>query len=295
MMKKLIATLLLVVTLMGTLPMAQAEVERSPFLDAAFRCLEKDNIFQRRYNEITGAQVESIFDLGIPYYFGGKYMERITSRLPEFSKYKCWETTKFYRKDKFYIDGFDCSGYTQWIYSEVGMPAHDSLSNMILKWDYQRAGNHLYNHREGFEMPPYDELKDHLIVGDLLVAKHGARHIMMYIGTLRDYNFTAEEVPELADYLDYPLVIHCGPSPVYGARFQEYLDSKADDSYYANVGTTNGGVEVSIIGIPMEDAPIQEHVQITDYSYFMIDDGNYALTIWDLINATSFCWFRMNP
>ena len=197
MMKKLIATLLLVVTLMGMLPMAQAEVERSPFLDAAFRCLEKDNIFQRRYNEITGAQVESIFDLGIPYYFGGKYMERITSRLPEFSKYKCWETTKFYRKDKFYIDGFDCSGYTQWIYSEVGMPAHDSLSNMILKWDYQRAGNHLYNHREGFEMPPYDELKDHLIVGDLLVAKHGARHIMMYIGTLRDYNFTAEDMKNI--------------------------------------------------------------------------------------------------
>ena len=74
MMKKLFGILLLVVMLMTTLPLAHAEVERSPFLDAAFRCLEKDNIFQRRYNEITGAQVESIFDLGIPYYFGGKYM-----------------------------------------------------------------------------------------------------------------------------------------------------------------------------------------------------------------------------
>ena len=58
-----------------------AEVERSPFLDAAFSCLEKAKSSQRRYNEITGAEVESIFDLGIPYYFGGKYMDCITSRL----------------------------------------------------------------------------------------------------------------------------------------------------------------------------------------------------------------------
>ncbi len=293
MLKKTMIILLAGMLLLSAIP-AQAEVERSVFLDAAFSCLEKDNIFQRRYNEITGAQVESIMELGIPYYFGGRYMDRMTEKAPDYSKYKCWETTKFYRKNNFYIDGFDCSGYTQWIYAQAGMPAHDSLSNMILKWDYQRNGNHLYNHREGFEMPPYDQLKDTLQVGDLLVAKDGARHIMMYIGTLRDYRFTAEEVPELADYLDYPLVIHCGPSPVYGARFQEYLDSKADDPYYANVGTTNGGVEVSIIGIPMADAPIQEHVQITDYSYFLIDDGKYPLTIWDLINATSFCWFRMN-
>ena len=279
MIKKIVILLFALSLLLVALP-AGAEVERSPFLDAAFQCLEKDNIFQRRYNEITGAEVTSIFDLGIPYYFGGRYMERMTERAPEYSKYKCWETTKFYRKDSFYIDGFDCSGFTQWIYAQAGMPAHDSLSNMILKWEYQRNGNHLYNHRDGFEMPPYDQLKDTLQVGDLLVAKDGARHIMMYIGTLEDYGFTAEEVPELANYLDYPLVIHCGPSPVYGARFQEYLDNQ-QDPYYKNVKTTNGGVEVSILGIPMEDAPIQEHVQITDYSYFLIDDGQLQVTLGD--------------
>lgn len=292
MLKKSLLVVLVAILLFSALP-AQAQVEHSPFLDAAFSCLEKDNIFQRRYNEITGDNVESIMELGIPYYFGGRYMDRITSRAPEYSKYKCWETTKFYRKNTLYIDGFDCSGFTKWICTQVGLPEHDSLSNMILRYEYQRNGNHIYNHREGFEMPPYDQLKDTLQVGDFLVAKDGARHIMMYIGTLRDYNFTAEEVPELADYLDYPLVIHCGPSPVYGARFQEYLDERQDDPYFKNVQTTNGGVEVSIIGVPMDAAPYQEHVQITDYSYFLIDDGAYPLTIWDLPSCTSFCWFRM--
>lgn len=289
MLKKTLAFLLVILLLFTSLP-AFAEVERSPYLDAAFSCLEKDNIFQRRYNEITGANVESVLELGIPYYFGGNDMERITSRAPEYSRYKCWETTKFYRKDKLYVDGFDCSGFTQWVYAQVGMPRHDSLSNMILKWEYERNGSHLYNHRPGHEMPPYDQLKDTLQVGDLLVGKQSARHIMMYIGTLADYNFTSEEVPELAEYLDYPLVIHCGTSPVYGARFQEYIDNGGE--YFEKVNTTNGGVQVSIIGVPLDKAPVQEHVQITDYSYFLLDNGNCPLTIWDLPSCTSFCWFR---
>lgn len=292
MMKKFVVCLLLVATILSCLCTgAQALVERSPLLDAAFSLIEADNVFLRRYNEITGANVEAMFELGVPYMFGGKGNELFLSQYPMYAKRKCWETTKFYRKDQVYIYGLDCSGYTQWIYEQVGKPAHDSLSNMILKWEYERNGQHLYNHRKGNEMPPYNELKDHLIVGDLLVAKNGARHIMMYIGTLADYGFTAEEVPELANYLDYPLVIHCGPSPVYGARFEKFIADHPD--YYGNCKTTNGGVEVSILGIPLNEAPYQEHVQIDDFSYYLLEDGNYPLTIWDLPGSTSFCWFRM--
>lgn len=289
MLKRLSVFMLAMVLLLCALP-AQAEVERSPFLDAAFRGLEKDNIFLRRYNEITGAEVEALFDLGIPYFFGGKDADMLVAHYPDYFKRECWETTKFYRKNQYYCFGFDCSGYTQWIYAQAGMPPHDKLDQMILNWEYQRNGSHIYNHRDAFKMPPYDQLKDTLQVGDLLVAKKGARHIMMYIGTLADYRFTAEEVPQLAQYLDYPLVIHCGSSPVYGARFQEYIDN--GDEYYANCNTTNGGVQVSILGIPLKEAPIQEHVQIDDFSYFLIDNGTYPLTIWDLPSATSFCWFR---
>lgn len=293
-MKRIIGLLLLAVMLVSFIP-AGAKVEQSALLDAAFSMIEDGNIFLRRYNEITGAEVEPLFELGLPYFFGGTANDLLMSRYPGYGKRKIYERTKFYQKDKVYIYGLDCSGYTQYVYAQAGMPPHDKLDQMILKYDYERKGNHIYNHRAGHEMPPFNELKDHLIVGDLLVAKLSARHIMMYIGTLADFGFTAEEVPELADYLDYPLVIHCGPSPVAGERFQQLIDS---DEYYKNCLTTNGCVEVSIIGIPMKDAPHQEHVQITDYSYFLIEeeDGySYKLTIWDLLSATSFCWFRMNP
>lgn len=290
-MKKLLLFFLVVLTLLVGCVAAQAQVEQSPLLDAAFSLIEKDNIFLRRYNEITGANVEPLFELGMPYMFGGKDGDKLLSKYPDYATRDCWETTKFYRKGNVYIYGFDCSGYTQWIYTQCGLPAHDNLSNMILLHEYERNGNHLYNHRKGHEMPPYNELKDHLQVGDLLVGKHSARHIMMYIGTLADYGFTAEEVPELAAYLDYPLVIHSGPSPFYGERFEKFIAENSDK--YGQCSTTNGGVEVSIIGVPLEEAPYQEHVQVNDFSYFLIDDGNYELTIWDLPGCTSFCWFRM--
>ena len=289
-MKKVLMVLCIALCICMITP-AMAEVQRSPLLDAAFSLIEEDNIFLRRYNEITGANIEAKFENGVPYMFGGKGDDLFLSQYPNYAKRKCWETTKFYRKDSVYIYGLDCSGYTQWIYQQAGYPAHDSLSNMILKWEYERNGNHLYNHRKGNEMPPYNELKDHLIVGDLLVGKHGARHIMMYIGTLADYGFTAEEIPELANYLDYPLVIHCGPSPVYGEIFEQFIAENSD--LYGNCKTTNGGVEVSILGVPLEEAPIFEHVQVNDFYYFMIDEGTYPLTIWDLPGCTSFCWFRI--
>ena len=270
-MKKLLVYLMMIATVLSLFSFsAQAEVQQDPLLDAAFSLIEEGNIFLERYNAITGANVEAKFELGVPYMFGGKGDDLFLSQYPLYAKRKAWETTKFYRKGSVYIYGLDCSGYTQWIYAQCGKPAHDSLSNMILKWEYERNGQHLYNHRKGNEMPPYNELKDHLIVGDLLVGKNGARHIMMYIGTLADYGFTAEEVPELADYLDYPLVIHSGPSPVYGERFEQFIAEHPD--YYGNCKTTNGGVQVSILGIPLKEAPYQEHVQIDDYSYYMLED-----------------------
>ena len=300
-MKKVTVLLAAILLILAVFPAAVAEVERSPLLDAAFSLLEKDNIFQRRYNEITGAQVESLFEYGVPYFFGrqisnaGKLLntEYLIANYPDYTIHKCLETTKFFRKDSLYIYGMDCSGYTRWIYNQCGLPLHPGLSDMVTKYECKK--HHIYNGGTNWTsaskpMPAFNELKNTLQVGDLLVTKHSARHIMMYIGTLSDYGFTAEEVPELADYLDYPLVIHCGPSPVYGERFQKLID---ENERYSKCKTTNGGVEVSIVGLRPEDAPYHAHVQITDYDYFLIDGGNYLLTIRDIFEATSYCWYRM--
>lgn len=303
-MKSLIALLLAMTTLISIPAFAEdsqatvALVQQDPLLDAAFSMLEKGNPILNAYNEITGANVEVHFEYGLPYFFGGTYdymvkgQQHLFSREPGYAKRSCWEQTKFYDKNKVYLYGLDCSGYTRWIYNEVGWPRHDKLSSMINEYGKYGNKNHVYSHRKGKEMPPYGELAATLQLGDLLVAKEGARHVMMFIGTLREYGFTAETAPELADYLDYTLVIHSGPNPDYGPRMQKYLDEHADDPYYANVNIPNGGVSVSIIGVPVEDAPHQVEDSNVLYHYF--DLNGYRLTIWDLEAATSFCWFRIH-
>ena len=273
---------------------AHALVERSPLLDAAFSALEKGNLFLRRYNEITGANVEPLYELGVPYYFGGKANALFWARYPEYGKSTPWDESDYFKMDRKYIYGFDCSGFTQWVNRQSGRKSHDTLKNMMEKWDYQADGNHVFSHYPGHEMPPWDEISAYLEVGDLFVVKHESgrfRHIMMYIGTLSDYGFTAEEAPGLAAYLHYPLVIHCGGSPVYGERFQQFIDENPDR--YGDCTTTDGGVQVSILGVPLEQTPYHAHVQFADYDYFLLDEGRLVMTALNVFDLSSYCWFRM--
>ena len=304
-MKKIIALLLCALAL-GFCSGAVGEVEQSPLLDAAFSLLEKDNIFQRRYNEITGANVESLFELGVPYFYGQQTnsngtklanVERLIAKYPYYSTLTCLEHAHdgFWSSGKRYIYGMDCSGFTRWVYYQCGLPMHPPLDKMMNdKVNYRKY--HLYNGgpnwvSESKPMPAYEEMQYTLQAGDLFVTKHKGRHIMMYIGTLKDYGFTAEEAPDLAPYLEYPLVIHCGPSPFYGERFEKLIQDNPDR--YGNCNTTDGGVAVSLVGVPSELAPYHTHVQTFDYDYFLIDDGNYMLTLrTDPYDATSYCWYR---
>ena len=70
-MKKGLAALLLLALLTG-IAGAGALVEQNPLLNAAFSMLEADNPILERYNEITGADVRARYELGLPYFFGGK-------------------------------------------------------------------------------------------------------------------------------------------------------------------------------------------------------------------------------
>ena len=153
--KKIIALVLAIMSLMSVSILAEeAEnvelVKQDPLQDAAFSMLEAGNPFLEAYNEITGAGIEPHFAYGLPYFFGGTYdymvkgEQHLFARAPEYSKRSCWEQTKFYDKNKVYLYGLDCSGYTRWIYNEVGWPRHDTLSAMINEYGKYGKKYHVY-------------------------------------------------------------------------------------------------------------------------------------------------------
>ena len=279
----------------GLVVPAAAEVQQSSLIEAAFEMLEEGNPFVRRYGEITGQKVEALFPWGVPYFFGGltgaKGSGWFYLAYPDYHVHLCEKGSNYFRKGKYYFYGVDCSGFIRHVYRACRKQDLPPLSTVMLSWDQREY--HLYDYREGFEAPPYGELKDVLQVGDLLVIKHedtGYRHVMMYIGTLRDFGYTAEEEPALAGWLDCPLVIHCGNNPFYGERFQKLIDTYPEK--YGRCTTTDGGVAVSIMGPEPADAPEHGNVQGTDYSWFTMNDGGYLLTVIGTADVKYYCWYR---
>lgn len=274
-MKRVLAILLLL-SLAGGFACARAQVERNLELNAAFSMLEEGNPFLLRYNELTGADIQARYPLGLPYMFGGKDADKLLT-----VRYSI-ETTKNFTEGQRYIYGFDCSGFTNWINFQSGKPQHDGLEQML----FNRG---LYRHNQlNVVGIPIDSLHLELQVGDYLVTSSGSgRHIMMFIGTLLDYGYTAQDAPELKDYLDYPLVVHCGLCPPYAQRYQAYIDENG-----LNCNTTDGGVAVAIVGMPVAEAPHYLYTQNYDHYYFDLD--GYFLRVYDLEAASAYVWFRMD-
>ena len=266
-------TLLLFLALLFSAAGASALVERNFLLDTAFQMLEDGNPILERYNGITGADIHVRYPLGVPYFFGGKDPERLMT------VGHAVETMNTYVEGERYIYGFDCSGYTDWINLETGRPKNDTLEYMITKYGLYK------DNQLPIKDVPYDQLKDYLQVGDYLVTKVNRRHIMMYIGTLADYGYTAAEVPELAKYLEYPILVHCGKNPTYGDRYAEYM---LDNNLNCNL--PSGGVGITIVGMPVEDAPHYLRAYKSDNYYFDLD--GYLLTVQDMSITTSYVWFR---
>ena len=290
------AVLLALLALLSTLPGgSRAEREPSDLIEAAFALLEEGNPFTARYEQQTGREIETLFPEGVPYFFGGLSGSKgegwFYLSYPDYHIHACKSNSGYFRAGKLYFYGLDCSGFTRHVYRACGKPAHPSLSDIMIQW-YLRP-NLVYDYRKDAETPPWDRLKDTLQIGDLLVIKHETaryRHIMMYIGTLRDFGYTGEEEPALEQWLDYPLVIHCGLSPFYGERFQKLIDEYPEK--YGKATTTDGGVAVSILGLKAEDAPEHGHVQNTDYAWFTMNDGGYQLTVVDMSDVKKYCWYR---
>jgi len=292
MMKRLLLMLTALVCLM-TAP-AQAELKRHDMLDAALSMLEEGNIFLSRYNAITGAEIEPQFKLGLPYFFGGMHtytnaagQRLMYLRYPEYAKGLCSQSSMYFDDGKYYLYGLDCVGFSRWIYDEVGYPKHPSLSELLAT----NSKQHIF--RSGSKskhMPAFDKLAEKLKFGDLYVGgKNGSYHVMMYIGTLRDFGFAEGNLPGLDAYLGYPLVVHCGSSFMYHERMDGYLAQQADDSYYRGVLPPDGGVAVSIVGVPADEAPNHGHFDVTDFAWYVLPDG-YKLTV--IKEYPDYCWYR---
>ena len=272
---------------------ARAVPEADTLIAVSFRMLEEDNPFVARFEARSGQDVDIMFPQGMPYLFGNPYSRyTVFNNYPDYVLMRAPATSGYFRKGELYFYGTDCSGFIRYINRDSGKAFQpDTLSNMLFEWKYRMY--HVFGTQTDTEIPPIREQKDILQVGDyLILRRQGARymHIGMYIGTMRDFGYTEEEEPELAPYLDYPLVIHCGLSPVYGERFQELIDTYPEK--YGRVTTTDGGVQVSVVGADPDAVPEHRHVQNTDYDYFVMRDGNYVLTNISLENLVGYCWFR---
>lgn len=288
----LLAVLLLLYLFPGS---GRAEAEAPDLTAAAFELLEEGNPFVKRYEKLTGKEIEPLFPCGVPYYYGGlsgsKGSGWFYMAYPDYFIKTCEKGSGYFRVGKKYFYGLDCVGFTRHVYKACGMQPHPSLADIMTVWE--EKAHHVYDSRKGYEAPPFEQLKDSLRVGDLLVVKHEksrSRHVMMYIGTLRSFGYTAEEEPALVPWLDWPLVIHCGLSPFYGERFQRLIDENPEK--YGGAVTTDGGVAVSLLGPAPEDAPEHGHVQNTDYAWFTMNDGGYQLTVVNLTDVKYYAWYR---
>ncbi len=275
---------------------ARAEETDPDLLEAAFVMLEEGNPFAARYEQITGKEITPLFPCGVPYYFGGVAKPSGNGYFyisyPDYYTQVCGHSSGYFCKGQRYFYGVDCAGFVNYVYLAAKHKQLPHLGDMLTEWSCRAF--HVYDHQEGKEAPPYDQLKDTLIPGDLLVIRHEEgnryRHVMMYIGTLRDFGYTAEDEPALADWLDYPLVIHCGNSPFYGERFQKLIDENPEK--YGRCTTTDGGVAVSILGVEPAKAPEHGHIQDRDYDWFTMKDGGYQLTVLSFTDVKYYCWYR---
>ena len=322
MMKKVLILNLVLLMFAGMCPVSTAEeaaepgtVVRNPYLDIAFSCLEEGNPILLRYNELTGAGIEPMLYTGMPYYFGGQDFSRLLT------VGSVWETTRYGMKGQKYVYGFDCVGYVRYIQTQMGDALVPSLSNMInmrysdykdcwlvdvmemtvpfaISWNGESIksapGKQVKKPRKypgaEAERETFTKVASMLEPGDLFVANHGGRHVMMFIGTLRQYGFTAEEAGELGDYIDYPLFINCVWNPDYVERMQKYIEENS-----LNALPNKGGVCITIVGPRTEDAPhmIKDTERVKrpkNFYYFNL--GDYHLSLLDLSTSTSFSWWR---
>ncbi len=229
-------------------------VGEEDLLDSALTALPANHWVLERYRETTEAIVIPAWpETGAPYYFGGHLEENVLRVFtPD-------QSSSYYREGKYYLGGFDCIGFIRWAQEKAGRTQMASLEEVIT------------DRSAGFPMRGMDPGQWHWMLqpGDLLAFDHGSLHVGIYLGIPRQYGITGENAPELAEWLDAPMMIHCGEDPFVYDRFAEYL--RGGETRRVRVTPPDGGVTVSILVNGAEDAPHRRAAPWgREYGYFRV-------------------------
>ena len=260
---------------------ARGSIMKSPILDAALSLLEEGNPFLERYNIVTGSGIQPKMPYGVPYLYGGQAESHVFAKAPEYVVQEAWINSPiYYRAGTTYIYGFDCAGYVKWVWKQAGLGELPGGQEML------NDGYRSVFHSVSREMPPFSELAQYLRPGDLLVTEN---HMAIFIGTLRQFGYTAKEAPSLAPWLDWPLVIHSTVHAGVADHFDYLIHNGLQKYKLATV--TDGGVGVSLLGVPTEAVPGHVFQQKQDTWYFDLPDHTW-LTVLPWQAGQRYCWYR---
>ncbi len=274
------------------LDLSSASIEKNEFLDAAFSLLEEGNSFLLRYNAITGSDIQPLFSLGVPYFWGGRGYNILTERWPEYTTREAWQDSiNYYRKGTTYIYGFDCIGLVKAVYRLAGHEIRGTVGDLISD-QICEAGQHIWCSGKHPIPEDWNRVAEKLEIGDLLWIKHPGVHALIYIGTLRDYGYTEEQLPAMAGMLDYPLMIHCGRNPYCYFRFRNLLASQKKGRLAAAT-PPDGGVSICILGPDAEEAEM--HIGFLDGIDDCFEVEGTCVTISSFKNVTSYFFYRDIP
>ncbi len=269
-----------------------ATIEKNEFLDAAFSLLEEGNSFLLRYNAITGSDIQPLFSLGVPYFWGGRGYNILTERWPEYTTREAWQDSiNYYRKGTTYIYGFDCIGLVKAVYKLAGHEIQGNVGDLISD-QICEAGQHIWCSGRHTIPEDWNRVAETLEIGDLLWIKHPGVHALIYIGTLRDYGYTEEQLPAMTGMLDYPLMIHCGRNPYCYFRFRNLLASQTKGRL-AEATPPDGGVSICILGPDEENAEM--HIGFLDRIDDCFEVEGTCVTITSFKRVTSYFFYRDTP
>ena len=245
-------------------------VRQDPVLDAGFVYLEDGNLFLTRYDDLAECLLTAQLPLGVPYYYAGRSEDKFLHR------YHPETTTRYYQYENLYFCGLDCVGLTRLIYEKSGLERHPSIVDIL----HAGVGSAALRENDPALWPAF------LRTGDLIGVQHGYYHIMMYIGTLRQFGWTEETAGNAASVLDSPLVLHCGGNPFYYDRYKAYIKEMA----FRKTFPPDGGVTVAVIRPSIEGAPCSA-VSPWEKRYGWYEIQGQPLLVFPLDDCTQMAWY----